>query len=168
MAVAKQLGHQQLQDRCVEVMLSHRKNDVWAVLDFGCRFGLARLQGSCLAALQQSSRARLVDKAERVMEVAARQAAAQQLDILPVVQMLEKNLLAELSQADLGSLVSYASAAEQLGLKRLRLGVLQSCSSAIGWKQLQAEPKVCQQLQQRFPDLFAAIKQAASASSAAR
>lgn len=103
MAVAKQLGHQQLQvthlwhdastllacptvqcikldlvigclsalgqDRCVEVMLSHRKNDVWAVLDFGCRFGLARLQGSCLATLQQSSRARLVDKAERVMKV---------------------------------------------------------------------------------------------------
>lgn len=46
------------------------------------------------------------------------------------------------SQAELGSLVSFAAAAEQLGLKRLRQGLLRSYSSVIGWKQLQGDPKV--------------------------
>jgi hypothetical protein len=50
-------------------MYSHRKNDVFAVLDFGLRFRLPRLQGSCLAHLSQISRGRLVDKAERIVKV---------------------------------------------------------------------------------------------------
>jgi hypothetical protein len=51
------------------VMYSHRKNDVFAVLDFALRFRLPRLQGSCLAHLSQVSRGRLVDKAERIVKV---------------------------------------------------------------------------------------------------
>lgn len=58
-----------VQDRCIEVMYSHRKNDVYAVLDFALRFNLPRLQGSCLALLSQVSRGRLVDSAERVVRV---------------------------------------------------------------------------------------------------
>lgn len=59
------------QERCTEVMYSHRKNDVFAVLDFGLRFRLPRLQGSCLAHLSQVSRGRLVDKAERIIKVSS-------------------------------------------------------------------------------------------------
>lgn len=58
-----------MQDRCCEVMLGHRKNDIWAVLDFMCRFTLPRMQGSCLHFLSQLSRGRLVDHAERIVKV---------------------------------------------------------------------------------------------------
>lgn len=69
MALARQQGNQALQDRCVEVMSAHRKNDVFAVLDFALRFNLRSLQGSCLGSLRHASRNRLVDKADRIMQV---------------------------------------------------------------------------------------------------
>jgi hypothetical protein len=62
----------QLQERCVDVMYGHRKNDVFAVLDFALRFQLPRLQGSCLKHLSQVTRGRLVDKAERIVKVGSR------------------------------------------------------------------------------------------------
>ncbi len=52
MALARQQGNQALQDRCVEVMGAHRKNDVYAVLDFALRFNLRSLQGSCLGTIR--------------------------------------------------------------------------------------------------------------------
>lgn len=69
MALAKQHDNVQLQERCVEVMLAHRKNDVFAVLDFALRFNLRSLQGSCLNSIRRASRDRLVDKAERIVQV---------------------------------------------------------------------------------------------------
>lgn len=53
----------------MEVMLAHRKNDVFGVLDFALRFNLRSLQGSCLGSIQRQSRDRLVDRAERIMQV---------------------------------------------------------------------------------------------------
>ena len=52
MALARQQGNQALQDRCVEVMSGHRKNNVYAVLDFALRFNLRSLQGSCLGTIR--------------------------------------------------------------------------------------------------------------------
>lgn len=52
MALAGQQGNQALQNRCVEVMSGHRKNDVYAVLDFALRFNLRSLQGSCLGTIR--------------------------------------------------------------------------------------------------------------------
>lgn len=69
MALARQQNNQALQDRCVEVMSAHRKNDVYGVLDFALRFNLRSLQGSCLGSICRQSRDRLVDKADRIMQV---------------------------------------------------------------------------------------------------
>jgi hypothetical protein len=72
MALARQQDNKPLQDRCVEVMSAHRKNDVYGVLDFALRFGLRSLQGSCLGSIRRQSRDRLVDKADRIMQVRGR------------------------------------------------------------------------------------------------
>lgn len=69
MALARQHSNRQLEEACVQVMSAHRKNDVFAVLDFAVRFNLRSLQGSCLGSLRRLSRDRLVDKADRVMQV---------------------------------------------------------------------------------------------------
>jgi hypothetical protein len=50
-------------------MLQHRKNDVWGVLEFAAKFSLTRLQASCLATLQHTSRGHLVAAAESVVQV---------------------------------------------------------------------------------------------------
>jgi hypothetical protein len=69
MALARQQGNQVLQQTCVSVMNNERKNDVFAVLDFALRFNLRSLQGSCLGTLRRVTRDRLVDKADRIMQV---------------------------------------------------------------------------------------------------
>jgi hypothetical protein len=69
MALAVQHRNQQLQARCVEVMTAARKNDVWGVLAFACRFSCRVLQGSCLGFLRFSSRGILLDRAERIVQV---------------------------------------------------------------------------------------------------
>lgn len=72
MALARQQDNKPLQDHCVEVMSAHRKNDVYGVLDFALRFNLRSLQGSCLGSIRRQSRDRLVDKADRIMQVTRR------------------------------------------------------------------------------------------------
>jgi hypothetical protein len=69
MTLARQQGNQALQQTCVNVMSGERKNDVFAVLDFALRFNLRSLQGSCLGTLRRVTRDRLVDKADRIMQV---------------------------------------------------------------------------------------------------
>ena len=69
MALARQQGNKQLEDRCVEVMSAHRKNDVFAVLDFAVRFNLRSLQGSCLGSLRRTTRDHLVEMADKIMQV---------------------------------------------------------------------------------------------------
>ncbi|KAF6252347.1 hypothetical protein COO60DRAFT_1644120 [Scenedesmus sp. NREL 46B-D3] len=155
MALARQHHNQQLQERCTEVMYSHRKNAVFAVLDFGLRFRLPRLQGSCLAHLSQVSRGRLVDKAERIIKVASRYVtAAEPLCRLPVVSMLEKDLLLELGHLEeeqVSSLPSYAAAAQRLALVRLAQGLTDACARPEVWGQLQQNKQVLQHMQQKFP-----------------
>lgn len=58
-----------LQERCISTMLQHRKNDVWGVLEFAAKFSLTRLQASCLATMQHTSRGHLVAAAESVVQV---------------------------------------------------------------------------------------------------
>lgn len=158
MALARQHNNQQLQERCVHVMYGHRKNDVFAVLDFALRFQLPRLQGSCLKHLSQITRGRLVDKAERIVKAASRYVTpAVPLCRLPVVGMLEKDLLLELEQLQqeqqqVSSLPSYAAAAQRLGFVRLSQGVTDACAQPDLWAQLQQNKQVLQHMQQRFPE----------------
>lgn len=49
--------------------MGHRKNNIWAVLEFACRFSLPKMQGSCLHFLSQLSRGRLIDHADRILKV---------------------------------------------------------------------------------------------------
>lgn len=60
-----------------------------------------------------------------------------QLSQMPVVQMLEKNLLLELGD-DMKLLPQYLAAAEQLQLRRLRQGLLMKAGTPEGWRQLQS------------------------------
>ncbi|WIA20865.1 hypothetical protein OEZ85_005214 [Tetradesmus obliquus] len=157
MALAQQHNNQQLQERCIEVMHGHRKNDVFAVLDFALRFRLPRLQGSCLAHLSQVTRGRLIDKAERIVKAASRYVtAAVPLCRLPVVSMLEKDLLLELGHLEeqVSSLPSYAAAAQRLGLLRLAGGVTEACARPEVCRQLQQNKQVLQHMQQRFPEFM--------------
>uniref|UniRef100_A0A383VNZ1 BTB domain-containing protein n=1 Tax=Tetradesmus obliquus TaxID=3088 RepID=A0A383VNZ1_TETOB len=170
MALAQQHSNQQLQERCIEVMHGHRKNDVFAVLDFALRFRLPRLQGSCLAHLSQVTRGRLIDKAERIVKAASRYVtAAVPLCRLPVVSMLEKDLLLELGHLEeqVSSLPSYAAAAQRLGLVRLAGGVTEACARPEVWRQLQQNKQVLQHMQQKFPELLPKQEAGGAAAAAA-
>jgi hypothetical protein len=51
-------------------MTAHRKNDVWAALDFALRFSQGPLQGACLGYLRFQSRgAGLLGATERILQV---------------------------------------------------------------------------------------------------
>lgn len=59
-----------LQDCCTAFMIQERKNNIWGVLVFACRFQLARMQGSCLHSLQQTDRGhKLVWVADKIVQV---------------------------------------------------------------------------------------------------
>jgi hypothetical protein len=143
------------------IMLSYRKDDVWAVLRFALRFALPKLQAACLVWLNSTTKGRLLWHADTVVAVTEQHclsanagaqgaaegkaaaggaetagsgssvgsggkivaAAARQL---PVIEMLERDLLAEQQPAGLKQLGSYVAAAERLRLVRLRDGLLQA------------------------------------------
>ncbi|KAF8062684.1 zinc finger protein BRUTUS-like [Scenedesmus sp. PABB004] len=157
-------GCKELQERCVEAMLAHRRSDVWAALDFGLRFALPRLQGSCLAHLREAAPGQLVNRADRVVEAARRHAPPGGVAASPAVQMLETDLCEELGEAaGLRHLPSYAAAAERLGLPRLRRAVVAACAGAWAALQRPEGAQVLAGLRQRCPDIMAAAAAAAGA-----
>eukprot|EP00877_Chromochloris_zofingiensis_P009109 jgi/Chrzof1/4451/Cz14g13190.t1 len=97
------------------------------------------MQGSCLHSLQQTDRGhKLVWVADKIVQVAKGHVTpSMQLSQMPVVQMLEKNLLLELGD-DMKLLPQYLAAAEQLQLRRLRQGLLMKAGTPEGWRQLQS------------------------------
>jgi len=142
-----------MQKRCESMMFDHRSADVWAVLRFALQFDLGYLQSSCLAWLREVTNGRLLWHADTVLSVAeqfvrgrgvtgggssgsgggcgsndghdgATAAAAAAARKLPLIDSLQRDLLAEQQAAGLKQLSSYIAAAGRLQLERLREGLL--------------------------------------------
>lgn len=114
-ALAQQQRNEPLAARCVEVMRGHRKNDVWATLDFALTAAHAALQGSCLAQLRLTSRGELLPVAPRLLAAARRHtagggaaggAAYASLADVPLVRMLQSDLVQEAEAAGRSSVAA--------------------------------------------------------------